>query len=70
MLCVTDTGSGIPQQALPHIFAPFFSTKRTSGGAGMGLTFCKRVMEAFGGSIRCESAEGEYTTFALEFPAP
>ncbi len=69
ILRVTDTGPGIPRQALPHIFAPFFSTKRSSGGAGMGLTFCKRVMEAFGGSIRCESVEGEYTTFALEFPA-
>ncbi len=69
LLRVTDTGTGIPRQALAHIFAPFFSTKRTSGGAGMGLTFCKRVMEAFGGSIRCDSVEGEYTTFALEFPA-
>jgi signal transduction histidine kinase len=69
ILRMTDTGSGIPTQALPHIFAPFFSTKRSSGGAGMGLTFCKRVMESFGGRIRCDSVEGEYTTFSLEFPA-
>lgn len=69
LLRVTDTGTGIPRQALPHIFAPFFSTKRMHGGTGMGLAFCKKVMEAFGGSISCESVEGEYTTFSLEFPA-
>lgn len=69
MLRVTDTGSGIPRQALPNIFAPFFSTKHMHGGAGMGLAFCKKVMDAFGGSIRCDSIEGAYTTFSLEFPA-
>jgi two-component system CAI-1 autoinducer sensor kinase/phosphatase CqsS len=67
-LRITDTGSGIPKSALPHIFAPFFSTKHTAAGAGMGLSFCKKAMEAFGGTIRCDSVEGEFTTFALEFP--
>jgi two-component system CAI-1 autoinducer sensor kinase/phosphatase CqsS len=69
ILFVTDTGPGIPQNVLPHIFESFYSTKRNGGGAGIGLAFCKKVMEAFGGSIRCDSVEGEYTTFALEFPS-
>jgi len=69
ILRVTDTGPGIPPNAIPHVFDTFYSTKRNGGGAGIGLAFCKKVMEAFGGNIRCESVEGEYTTFALEFPA-
>jgi len=68
LLCVTDTGPGIPKHVLPHIFESFYSTKR-QGGAGMGLAFCKKVMAAFHGSIECESVEGEFTTFVLAFPA-
>lgn len=69
ILCVTDTGSGIPKNVLPYIFDSFYSTKRKGGGAGIGLTFCKKVMSAFNGSIGCDSIEGEFTTFVLEFPA-
>lgn len=68
-LSVTDTGSGIPRKVLPHIFKSFYSTKHVAGGAGIGLSFCKKVMDAFKGSIKVESTEGEYTTFLLEFPA-
>jgi two-component system, CAI-1 autoinducer sensor kinase/phosphatase CqsS len=64
----TDTGSGIPAATVPKIFDAFFTTKK-SGGAGIGLAFCKRVIASFGGAMRCESVEGEYTTFALELPA-
>ncbi|AMP00086.1 his Kinase A domain protein [Collimonas arenae] len=63
----TDTGAGIPQEALPNIFDGFFTTKN-SGGTGVGLTFCHRVMVSFGGRIRCDSVAGQYTTFTLEFP--
>lgn len=64
---LTDTGIGVARDELPRIFAPFYTTKK-SGGSGIGLAFCQRVMTAFGGSIRCESVAGEYTTFTLEFP--
>jgi two-component system, CAI-1 autoinducer sensor kinase/phosphatase CqsS len=64
----TDTGSGIPAATVPKIFDAFFTTKK-SGGAGIGLAFCKRVIASFGGEMRCESVEGEYTTFTLELPA-
>jgi len=65
-LLVSDDGAGIPAHVLPHVFEPFFSTRR--GGSGLGLTFCQRVVNAFGGKISCESCEGRYTTFMLEFP--
>jgi signal transduction histidine kinase len=63
-----DTGAGIPTGALPHLFDAFFTTKKNAG-SGLGLAFCKRVMTAFGGSIRCDSVVGEYAIFTLKFPA-
>ncbi|RZT05919.1 His Kinase A (phospho-acceptor) domain-containing protein [Duganella sp. CF402] len=65
-LMITDTGSGIPDDILPHVFEPFYST----GGTGMGLAFCRKVITAFGGNIQCESQAGKYTRFALSFPYP
>jgi len=62
-----DTGPGIEAEALPHIFDSFYTTGK-QGGTGLGLAYCKRVMEAFGGSIRCDSVEGEFTEFELSFP--
>jgi two-component system, CAI-1 autoinducer sensor kinase/phosphatase CqsS len=67
-ITVTDTASGIPKDVLPHIFDTYYSTK-DSAGAGVGLAFCLRVAKAFGGQIRCESVEGEFTTFTLSLPA-
>lgn len=66
---ITDTGSGIPKKALPHVFDMFYSMRHHGSGTGVGLSFCKKVMEAFNGSIRCDSIEGQLTTFTLEFPA-
>lgn len=63
-LLVRDTGSGIPDDVLPHVFEPFYST----GGTGLGLAFCQKVITAFGGDIHCESKTGKYTCFALSFP--
>ncbi|NRR34195.1 histidine kinase [Oxalobacteraceae bacterium] len=67
-LVVTDTGPGIPDDVLPHVFDPFYTTRVDAGGIGMGLAFCQRVLTAFGGKIRCESQPGHYTTFSLSFP--
>jgi signal transduction histidine kinase len=70
---ISDTGIGIPRDKLPFIFEPFF---RCSGqdektrGSGLGLTFCKKIMEAHNGGIEVSSREGEGTTFVLTFPAP
>ncbi|WP_019218077.1 sensor histidine kinase [Legionella tunisiensis] len=55
-----------PQQ-LTRLFNHFYTT--TFMGTGIGLSFCKLVMNRFGGDIRCEAQEGKYTQFALTFPA-
>lgn len=67
-LLVTDTGAGIPDDVLPHVFEPFYSTRHNGGGTGMGLAFCQRVITAFGGKIQCESRAGHYTRFSVLFP--
>jgi signal transduction histidine kinase len=67
-LLVTDTGTGIPDDVLPHVFEPFYSTGHHGGGTGMGLAFCRRVITAFGGQIHCVSSAGKYTQFSLSFP--
>ncbi len=63
-----DTGAGISPGALPHVFEEFYSGKEAGRGTGMGLPFCLRVMNAFGGGIECRSCEGEYTEMELTFP--
>lgn len=68
LLRCRDTGSGIPADVLPRIFDPFFSTKAHGSGNGLGLAFCRRVAEAFGGRIDCESVPGVHTTFTLRLP--
>lgn len=67
-LTVTDNGPGIAADKLVHLFESFFTFGKLSG-SGLGLYFCKRVMQAFGGDIRCESQRGQYTRFILRFPA-
>lgn len=63
----TDTGSGIAPAVLPRIFDNFYSTKK-SDGAGIGLAFCRRVMDSFGGTMSCNSVVGQYTTFEMRIP--
>jgi len=63
-----DTGQGIADDSLPHIFDQFF-TKETHHGTGIGLAFSKMVMEAHAGSITCDSKYGQYAEFILRFPA-
>ena len=70
VLLFSDTGPGIPAEVLPRIFDPFYSTKPYGRGAGVGLSFCRRVCEALGGSISCESTVGVRTTFTLRLPEP
>jgi two-component system CAI-1 autoinducer sensor kinase/phosphatase CqsS len=62
-----DNGVGIDEKILPHIFDRFFTTKNRGNNSGVGLTFCRKVMESFGGNITCESKQGEYTLFTLSF---
>jgi signal transduction histidine kinase len=64
---VADTGGGIPPEVLTRIFEPFYSTKER--GTGLGLAFALQVVKEHGGTIRCDSAAGQGTTFTLRFPA-
>lgn len=68
VLEVMDTGPGIDAVTRKYVFDRFYSKSSTSQGAGIGLSFCKSVMESLGGSIHCYSNEGEFTTFRLVFP--
>ena len=61
-----DNGSGISPKIIRFIFNRFFS--KTTHGTGIGLTFCKLVMQEFGGNITCYSEEGKFTQFILDFP--
>lgn len=72
-LSVRDTGVGIPLEMLPRIFDRGFSTKSGpdetgKGGAGLGLSACREIIEAQGGKIRVESAIGRGTQFTLRLP--
>lgn len=64
-----DTGPGMSATTRRRVFDRFYTTTTAGQGAGIGLSFCKMVMESIGGEIQCESREGEYTTFRLVFPA-
>ena len=68
VLTFSDTGPGIPSALLRRVFEPFFTTKQTRG-AGIGLAFCRKTVEAFGGNVSCTSTEGQHTTFRMAFPA-
>jgi CheY-like chemotaxis protein len=67
-ISVSDTGSGIAPEVLPHIFDPFFST-RESGGMGIGLAMCERIIHDHDGVITVETEVGKGTTFHVDLPA-
>ena len=69
---VADTGTGIPADDLPLVFERFYrvdpSRTRSTGGAGLGLTIAKQLVEAHGGSIHAESEPGKGSRFVFELP--
>ena len=72
-LCVRDTGLGIDAADIPYVFDRFFRADRSrardgAGGSGLGLSICRSIVEAYGGSIRCESTVGVGTVFEVTFP--
>ncbi|MEE9153578.1 MAG: ATP-binding protein [candidate division NC10 bacterium] len=68
IMTVADTGPGIPQKDLPRIFEPFFSTKVTGKGVGLGLAICHSIIEGLQGAITVESRRGPGTTFYILLP--
>jgi signal transduction histidine kinase len=65
-LSVIDTGKGMDERALKKAFDPFFSTK--SNGSGLGLPTVRKIIEAHGGKITCESEPSRGTKFTIELP--
>ncbi|MBI4737561.1 MAG: hybrid sensor histidine kinase/response regulator, partial [candidate division NC10 bacterium] len=68
-ITVADTGPGIAEGDLPRIFEPFFSTKETGKGVGLGLAICHSIVEELGGTINIRSAPGLGTTVRILLPA-
>lgn len=73
ILCVSDTGTGIPEDALPHIFERFYrvdkARSRASGGSGLGLAIVRNMIERNQAKIYVKSTFGMGTTFTVKFPA-
>jgi signal transduction histidine kinase len=71
-LCIlvlkTINGTGIPQQVVDKLFQPFFTTKPTGQGTGLGLSLSSDIIKAHGGDIKVETREGESTEFIINLP--
>ncbi len=68
ILTVMDNGSGIPQKVIDKIFQPFFTTKPTGQGTGLGLSLSYDIIKAHGGEIKVTTKENEGSEFIIEFP--
>ncbi len=68
VLTVKDNGNGIPQNIFNKIFQPFFTTKPTGQGTGLGLSLSYDIIKAHGGEIKVESKENDGTTFIIQLP--
>ncbi len=65
---IRDNGVGIPQKVLDKIFQPFFTTKPTGQGTGLGLSLSYDIIKAQGGELKVESKEGVYAEFIIQLP--
>jgi signal transduction histidine kinase len=65
---VADNGNGIPPKILDKIFQPFFTTKPTGQGTGLGLSLSYDIVKAHGGELKVETKEGEGTIFIIQLP--
>ena len=63
-----DNGIGIQQKIVNKIFQPFFTTKPTGQGTGLGLSLAYDIIKAHGGEIKVESKEGEGSEFIIQLP--
>jgi signal transduction histidine kinase/CheY-like chemotaxis protein len=66
---IADTGVGMSNELMEHIFTPFFSTRPTGVGTGLGLPICRRLVEDIGGELRVTSRSGKGSTFTILLPA-
>ena len=69
LITVKDNGNGIPQKVVDKIFQPFFTTKPTGQGTGLGLSLSYDIVKAHGGELKVETSEESYTEFIIYLPA-
>jgi signal transduction histidine kinase len=67
-IIVKDNGDGIPQNVIEKIFQPFFTTKPTGSGTGLGLSLAYEIVKAHGGEIKVETRQGEGSRFIIQLP--
>ena len=65
MIKVADNGNGIPQKVLDKIFQPFFTTKPTGQGTGLGLSLSYDIVKAHGGELKVKTEEGKGSEFII-----
>jgi signal transduction histidine kinase len=68
LISVKDNGNGIPQKILDKIFQPFFTTKPTGQGTGLGLSLSYDIVKAHGGELNVQTKEGEGSEFIIQLP--
>jgi signal transduction histidine kinase len=68
LITVSDNGNGIPQKIVDKIFQPFFTTKPTGQGTGLGLSLSYDIVKTHGGEIKVETREGEGSEFIIQLP--
>jgi len=68
LISVSDNGNGIPQRVLDKIFQPFFTTKPTGQGTGLGLSLAYDIVKAHGGELKVNTKEGEGSEFIIQLP--
>ncbi len=67
-LSIKDNGIGIPKEVLDKVFQPFFTTKPTGQGTGLGLSLSYDIIKAHGGDFKVETKEGEFAEFIIRLP--
>jgi len=67
-ITVRDNGMGIPQKILDKIYQPFFTTKPTGQGTGLGLSMSYDIVKAHGGELKADTKEGQYSEFSILLP--
>ncbi|HMG91049.1 MAG TPA: ATP-binding protein, partial [Chryseolinea sp.] len=68
LISIADNGNGIPQKVMDKIFQPFFTTKPTGQGTGLGLSLSYDIVKAHGGELKVETNEGEGSEFVIQLP--
>jgi two-component system, NtrC family, sensor kinase len=67
-ISIKDNGNGIPQKVVDKIFQPFFTSKPTGQGTGLGLSLSYDIVKAHGGEIKVDAQPGEYAEFIIRLP--